>query len=75
MKYVIKSYEKPGFMIAGVGIGEHNTLAPVTWTRSESDALQLEEGEALATITFIGDAIDWELAEGLYAEQLEGNAG
>ena len=71
MKYVIKSHEKPGFMIAGIGVGACETLAPVIWTRSETEALQLEEEEALAAITFIGDVIDWELAEGLYAEQLE----
>ena len=87
MKYVIKSHEKPGFMIAGIGIGMFNVEgvflygwvnlsdAPITWTQSTTDALKLEEGEALAAITFIGDAIDWELSEGLYAEQLEGNAG
>lgn len=73
MKYVIKCVEKPGFMISGIAVGECCTLAPVVWTRSETDALQLEEGEALATISFIGDVLDWELAEELYAEQMEGN--
>lgn len=71
MKYVIKSYEKPGFMISGIGVGECCTLAPVVWTQSVEDALKLEEGEALAAISFVGDVLDWELAEGLYAEQLE----
>ena len=71
MKYVIKSYERPGFMIAGIGIGECSTPAQVVWTQHESDALKLEEGEAAAAITFISDVIDWELAEGLYAEQME----
>ena len=70
MKYVIKHYDKPGFMVSGIGVGECCTLAPVVWTRSESDALQLEEGEALAAIAFIGDVLDWELAEELYAEQI-----
>ena len=56
-------------MIAGIGVGECGTPAQVVWTRSEADALQLEEGEAAAAITFISDVIDWELAEGLYAEQ------
>lgn len=72
MKYVIKCYDKPGFMISGIGVGECCTLAPVVWTQTESDALQLEELEVLATIAFIGDVLDWELAEGLYAEQVEG---
>ena len=71
LKYVIKSYEKPGFMISGIGVGECCTLAQVVWTQSEGNALKLEEGEALATIAFVGDVLDWELAEGLYAEQLE----
>ena len=71
MKYVIKNYDKPGFMISGIGVGACYTPAPVVWTQVESDALLLEEGEALATIAFIGDVIDWELAEDLYAEQLE----
>lgn len=73
MKYVIKSYDRPGFMIAGIGVGECSTPSQVVWTQSEADALQLEEGEAAAAITFISDVIDWELAEGLYAEQLEEN--
>ena len=83
MKDVIKSHEKPGFMIAGIGIGLFNmegvflygqvnlSDAPITWTQSQIDALKLEEGEALAAITFISDVIDWELAESLYAEQLK----
>lgn len=72
MKFVIKSYERPGFMIAGIGVGECCTTENVIWTDAEADALQLEEGEAAAAITFIGDVIDWELADGLYAEQKEG---
>ena len=71
MKYVIKSYDRPGFMIAGIGIGECCTTDNVIWTDTEADALLLEEEEAAAVITFISDVIDWELAEGLYAEQME----
>ena len=70
MKYVIKCVEKPGFMISGIAVGECCTMEQVLWTQSESDALQLEEGEALAAIAFIGDVLDWELAEELYAEQV-----
>ena len=72
MKYVIKNHDEPGFMISGIAVGECCTMEQVLWTQSESDALQLEEGEALAAIAFIGDVLDWELAEGLYAEQVEG---
>ncbi len=69
MKYVIKCYDKPGFMISGIGVCVCSMPAQVVWTQTESDALQLEEGEALAAIACIGDVLDWELAEGLYAEQ------
>lgn len=68
MKYVIKHYDKPGFMVAGIGIGECGIPAQVVWTQQESEALQMEEGEATAAIAFVGDVIDWELADGLYAE-------
>ncbi len=73
MKYVIKHYDKPGFMVAGIGIGECGTTEPVIWTQQESEALLLEEGEAAAAIAFVGDVIDWELADGLYAEQIKEN--
>ncbi len=71
LKYVIKSDEKPGFMISGIGVGKCCTPASVVWTQSEENALKLEEGEAIAAIGFIGGVLDWELADGLYAELME----
>lgn len=71
MKYFIKHHERPGFMVAGIGVGECCTVANVVWTDQESDALLLEEEEALAAIAFVSDVIDWELAEGMYAEKQE----
>ena len=73
MKYFIKSTEKPGLILAGVGLGECAAAGNVVWTRSEDEALLLEEGEAEATIAFIGDVLDWELAEELYIERQEEN--
>ncbi len=73
MKYFVKSTEKPGFMLAGVGLGECASVGSVVWTQFEDQAVLLEEGEAEATITFIGDVLDWELAEELYIERKERN--
>lgn len=72
-RYVIKHTEKPGLMLAGLGIGcnNNNYTEQFEWRYSKSTSLQFEEAEAKATITFIENVIDWELAEGLYIEAVE----
>lgn len=71
-KYVIRN-EDTGDLISGVGIGTCNidSRTPVEWTKSKAYALHFELEEAEATINFINDVIDWELAQQLIVEQLK----
>lgn len=69
--YYIQHLDKPGCMISGVGIGSCRTTHSVMWAKSKSYALHFEKEEAEATIAFIRDVVDWELADGLYIHLAE----
>lgn len=69
--YYIQHLDKPGCMISGVGIGSCRITRSIIWTKSKSHALHFEKEEAEATIAFIRNVVDWELADGLYIHSVE----
>lgn len=70
-KFVIKHMDNPDFYISGISLNNCATHHPVRWTMGEGDALYLEKEEAEATIKFIEDVIDYELAGSLAIKSVE----
>ena len=72
MEYYIIRNEKTGEMLAGLLIEQEpgGIRMERAWTQVTNKALKLNQEEAQATIQFINDVIDWELAQQLTVEQL-----
>ena len=70
-RYIIRN-EETGEMLAGLLIEQEPGRIRMerAWTQVKSKALKLNQEEAQATIQFINDVIDWELAQQLTVEQL-----
>ncbi len=65
MSFLVRIYSS-GLFLAGLGIGNRLVTGPMSWTKFESYAIHFcEFEEAQATIQFIGDVLDFELAEDL----------
>lgn len=73
--YLIKREDKPELMLSGVGIGSCNAYTQsytgTNWTRLKKHAIHFNKEEAKATIEFINNVIDWELAEQLFLEEVK----
>lgn len=72
MEYYIIRNEETGEMLAGLLIEQEPGRIRMerAWTQVTVKALKLSQEEAQATIQFINDVIDWELAQQLTVEQL-----
>lgn len=68
-KYVIRSKDKPGKYLAGIGIGSWHPLYPDLWTSFGANAIHCTNTEAKAIIDFVIYAINKQLGESLYIEE------
>ena len=68
-KYVIRSKDKPGKYLAGLGIGSCNPLFPDVWTSFGANAIHCTNTEAKAIIDFVTYGINRQLGESLYIEK------
>lgn len=69
--YVIKNPVLDDYLVSiNLGAGKH--IMPMYWRGIPRLALHFENSDiAQATITFIGDVLDWELAEQLEIVEVE----
>ena len=65
-KYAVRN-EETGELLSEIFIRKEDShiAQGTTWTTNKNEAISFEFKEALATIQFIGDVINWEEAENL----------
>lgn len=69
--YIIKNSANDDYLVS-INLGAGKNISPMYWRGLPRLAIHFENQDlAQATITFIGDVLDWELAEQLEIIEIE----